>query len=368
MITTIWVFFIIILTIIFLYFLLKNNNDTDVGKLKLQSSASPAQIEKARNCLASLNNITIPQLIKLSKSNVLATRAAIKYSCVKRGYDFECENGIRCWCYIADEIQCDNYRRELSNPNYYTPQEIEDNKLYKIYWDNNKKKCIKALDQADEKFCDTLYDSTEAKVKYPSKVKFPFKRGDLDCNDDYCDIVTRSTCLITEEYCDDKGLDFDGNDCRVSDAQKVGEWILGEDFIRCAKSGNADCAIDAINFPMAIADIICVHVSKKDGGCGFPGFVESWKELINYIGPHIQEAFEKGWEKTRDWFQNAAFDIKDWFEGDFVDFWTEDIPNYAVQFFNGIANDFKDAGNKIYDDFLVPVGNWFMSLPDSVGC
>ena len=365
---TILVFFIIILTIIFLYFLLKNNNDTDVDKPKLQSSASPTQIEKARRCLASLNNVTIPQLIKLSKSNKLAYLNASKYSCVKRGYDFECD-GLKCWCNIADETQCDNYRRERSNPNYYTPEEImEYNKVFKIYWDNDKKKCIQVVRTADEEFCDNLYNDTEAKAKYPSQVKFPFKRADLDCNDQYCEMINRSTCLITKEYCDDKGLDFDGNDCRLSTEQKIGEWILGEDFIRCAKSGNADCAIDAINFPMAIADIICVHVAKKDGGCGFPGFVESWKELINYIGPHIQEAFEKGWEKTRDWFQNAAFDIKDWFEGDFVDFWTEDIPNFAVQFFDGIANDFKDTGNVIYNEALVPVGKWFMSLPGSLGC
>lgn len=360
--TSIWIFLFVLIIIILLYFFFKSN-DKNISNTNLSTTT-----QSALNCLNN-SNLTIRQLDAARDRERNAVTAAQKYACVKRGYDFSCESTI-CKCIITNQEQCSNYAQELLNPIYYSEKDISENKWnYNVFWDDKEKKCIKVLMAADSGACKTLNEIESTGKFNEQNTYFPFVRADLSCNDDYCDILRKSTCEIPREYCTAKGMDYDSRNygnCYVSKGQETAEFILGQEFMRCAKAGNVDCVIDSINPFSAIADAICNRKYDMKGGCGIPGFTESWVELYNYIGPEVQEAFEKGWAATKDWFEGAAGDVADWFKEDFVEFWTEDIPNFAKGFFTNIADSFKDFGNMVYDDVLVPIGNWFMDT--ALGC
>lgn len=363
--TTIWIFLFVLIIIILLYFFLKtSNDDKNISNRKLSTTST----QNALDCL-NKSNLTIRQLDAARDRETNATVAAIKYACVKRGYDFSCES-LNCECIITNEEQCRNYAQELLNPRYYSEKDISSNTWdYNVFWDNKESKCIKVLMAVDTGACRTLNEIEKTGKFNEQNTTFPFVRADLSCNNYYCDILRKSTCIIPKEYCSAKGMDYNPSnygDCYVSKGQEIAEFVLGQEFMRCAKAGNVDCVIDSINPISAIADVICNKAYGMEGGCGIPGFTESWVEIYNWAGPPVQQAFEKGWEATRDWFEGAAGDVADWFEEDFVEFWTEDIPNFANGVFDDIASSFKDFGNTVYDDVLVPIGNWFMDK--ALGC
>jgi hypothetical protein len=355
--TTIWIFLFVLIIIILLYFFLKKSNNKNISNTNLTTTST----ESALNCL-NKSNLTIRQLDAARDREMMAAEVAQKYACVKRGYDFSCESTF-CKCIITNQEQCSNYAQELLNPTYYSEKDISDSRWnYNVFWDNKESKCIKVLIGADSGACKIL-NEIESTGKFNEKnTYFSFVRADLSCNDDYCDILRRSTCEIPREYCTAKGMDYDSRNygnCYVSRAQEIGEFVLGQEFMRCAKAGNIDCVIDSINPITAIADIICNKKYDMKGGCGIPGVTESFVDLYNYIGPYVQEAFEKGWSATKEWFEGAAGDVADWFKEDFVEFWTEDIPKFAESYFTNMYNDFKDAGITIYDNVLLPIANWF---------
>lgn len=356
--TSIWIFLFVLIIIILLYFFLKKSNDKNISNTKLTTTST----QNALNCLNN-SKLTIAQLDAARDRETNANVAAIKYACVKRGYDFSCDS-LNCKCIITNEEQCSNYAQELLNPIYYSEKDISDYRWnYNVFWDNKQSKCIKVLTAVDIGACNTLNEIERTGKFNEQNITFPFVRADLSCNNDYCDILRKSTCIIPREYCSAKGMEYDSSNygnCYISKGQEIGEFILGQEFMRCAKAGNVDCVIDSINPISAIADVICNKKYGMERGCGIPGFTESFVELYNWTGPYVQQAFEKGWEATRDWFEGAAGDVADWFKEDFVEFWTEDIPNFAEGFFSNIEDSFKDFGNKVYDEALVPATNWVM--------
>jgi hypothetical protein len=391
---TIWssILLIIILTIILL--IIKNISFEDDDKKITLLSSTDTNVQKARDCLIK-SNLTISQLLNLKKKESQANFIAQKHACIRRGYGYNCKDDI-CKCTINNEEQCNIYKNELlQREYYYSPQDISNNKDLIVYWDVVMNKCIvysnyeydlESEEPKLKKLCSTIQE-----LDRDNKYNFEYVKPSITCKyTEICDqniskacvspcpITKLPSCKIPSSYCSSRGMDhtdINNGDCYVSDLQAFFENnILGPDTIRCAKSGDYECMFKAIDPIQLVADIICKYAGGSENGCGF------MSSPFGYLGkgltiaiPAVVDAFEKGWDATRNFFENT---VGDWFTDDVANFFTDDVPEFFTETipdsfeyaWDRTSGAFKYGGNYIYNEALMPIANGFVWLGDKMGC
>jgi hypothetical protein len=365
-----------------------NNNTVDISSNKILLGSG-----NITNCNPEEYGVTIEQLKILGIADEIGERhdadahlSAAKYSCVTRGYGFDC-NGFICKCTINNKDQCETYAREIIDPVFYDISTVNDNKnsTY-IYWDSDNNKCIETIKQISSPYmCDkehlectnrgTEEESCATSIKSldddARDFSFEFVPPKLQCFDtpffSYCKPLTRPSCRSEPAYCSRKGLDYrevNGvGQCYVSGGQEIAELIFGQDLTRCTRTGDLDCILKSVNIPMMIADIICAKAFNMDGGCGIPRLLPSVAEIVNFfenvgngiadgfekLAEYMVEGFEKGIEATKDFFVDMGFTIGEAFEqawGSSIDF-LEDIAVDVKDFFITAADFTVDVVSKL---------------------
>ena len=380
----IWLVILITIISTVLIIILNNNKYTIISIPKsklLQSISLNNEQNKLLKCLEK-SPYTMDQLLNIEIKELLATESGQKNSCVRRGYGFTCAE-MGCKCTIKNRDQCDIYANELSNPTYYSSEEIKENLDNNVYWDDSQQSCIVVPKSIQDGLCATKgIDINEEEVlgKIDRETKghnFEFVRPTLSCNKmkevcrdgktcGYsCDYIKFPTCKIPKSYCNVKGMDYtdrNDGDCVVSSGQEMAELFFGETLVRCAKTGDWRCVGESLDIVAAVTDVVCKYAFGKENGCGFSllgDFVYNTAEGIKIM----YEGLEKGWDATSNFLTDTLPDflletLPDWFEGDFVDFWTETLPDSFEYVWDKTEQAFKDFGNMVYDDVLVPVANW----------
>jgi hypothetical protein len=358
------------------------NNTIDISSNKMllgSENITNCNIEEYGITMEQLKNLVVGKIINIDTT---AHESAAKYSCVTRGYGFDC-NGFICKCTINNKDQCETYAREIIDPVFYDISTVNDNKnsTY-IYWDNENKKCIKTIKQISSPYmCDKEHLECTEKESCAQSIKsidddaqdfsFEFVPPKLQCFESpffsYCKPLTKASCRTEPGYCSRKGLDYrevNGvGQCYVSGGQEIAELIFGQDLTRCTRSGDLDCILKSVNIPMMIADIICAKAFNMDGGCGIPRLLPSVAEIVNFfenvgngiadgfekLAEYITEGFEKGIEATKDFFVDMGFTIGEAFEqawGSSIDF-LEDIAVDVKDFFITAADFTVDVVSKL---------------------
>ena len=353
----------------------KSNNDILTAKvLKIYSTAS---------------SLTKEEQQKLKNGEFEAHRNAAIETCLNKGYGFDC-SGYSCSCTIDTEYACNNYisnlNSKLNNPNI-SEEEKEEITSKIRYWDSNVNRCIETIKTINSGVCETIQSLD--KNRNPNHI-FTWNKPKLaNCSDTRCDTVEiMPTCVIPDGYCNSRGMDqdypdnaYDSGDCYVSSTQYWIEQFVGEEVVRCARTGDLDCIFKSLNISMALADAYCAKVLGMKGGCGFPKMLpsldEAWRMIQNpweipkffvnafvgtlEVGIKILEAtldklgFPVGtilsdtFSTIRDFFSDGFISSFDIFEvaWDYV----EDIPDI-------VGGGFETAGTWTYDNILSPAYNF----------
>lgn len=339
-----------------------------INKISSTTSKQDQIVAKVIKTYSEVPEYTEDQLLDMLFKEQNAHKAAQAKFCLDQNYGFDC-SGALCKCIIDTQEACNSYRNKelakLSDPNISE----EDSKTISsklIYWDNDQQRCIETLKAMNSDVCDLIQKVD--KKRDPDHI-FSFKPPKLkNCTDYRCEVDSPPTCIIPDGYCKSRGMDhrdpinpYDSGDCYVNGAQYWAEQFLGEETVRCFRTGDFDCIAKSFNLPLAAADAFCSKVLDMEGGCGLPQFIPSANDLLNFVKNPFEipkfmlntfvGTLSAGVNVVEGILNKLGFPVGTALSDTFnsVKEWVSDILQPAFDIFNSISNAFVDARDFIVD-------------------